>query len=80
MSEKEYYLEFFQLGNQVKVTAIDPDTGVEVSIIAPKTASKTEMTNVAVAKLKHILTKSTSHFKENEKPAKPKDKRGGILV
>jgi len=34
MSEATFYLEFLTVGNQVKVMAIDPETGIEVSIIA----------------------------------------------
>ena len=80
MSDKEFYLEYFQLGPQVKVSAIDPDTGIEVSIIAPETATKPEMTRVAVDKLKHVLEKTASQTDEQQKQAKPGDKRGGILV
>lgn len=80
MSGKEFYLEFFQLGNQVKVMAIDPETGIEVSIIAPETATKPEMTHVAVEKLKHMLAKAASQTNRDKKPVADDDKRGGILV
>lgn len=47
----EVYLEFYQVGNAVKVSAIDAATGVEVSIMGPKTASEAELRKVAVRKL-----------------------------
>lgn len=80
MSEKEVYLEYIQFGPQVKVTAIDPDTGIEVCIIAPATASKSEMNRVAIDKLNHALAKAGTDSHENQKSDKPEDKRGGILV
>ncbi|MEP2944244.1 MAG: hypothetical protein ABJM86_05600 [Hyphomicrobiales bacterium] len=80
MSEKEFYLEYIQLGPQVKVTAIDPDTGIEVCIIAPATASKAEMNRVAVDKLIHVLAKSRAQTDKKHKSAEPEDKRGGVLI
>lgn len=78
MSETTFYLEFLSLGGQVKVMAIDPNTGIEVSIIAPETASQEEMTSVAVEKLKRRLEKETQPAgvdpSENQRPSR------GILV
>ncbi|MEO1067484.1 MAG: serine hydroxymethyltransferase [Pseudomonadota bacterium] len=54
-AREEIYLEFIKVGHQVKVTAIDPPTGEEVSIIAPATASQNDMSKVAVDKLKRRL-------------------------
>ena len=80
MSEATFYLEFLSMGNQVKVMAIDPETGIEVSIIAPQTASQSEMSKVAVEKLKRRIVKEAEQ--EAGKPAKlPADNSGrGILV
>lgn len=80
MSGKEFYLEYFQLGPQVKVMAIDPETGIEVSIIAPESATKDEMTRVAVDKLKRMIAKTASQTKEEDDSATQDGKRGGILV
>ncbi|MEP1443776.1 MAG: hypothetical protein ABJK39_12275 [Hyphomicrobiales bacterium] len=80
MSEATFYLEFLSIGGQVKVMAIDPETGIEVSIIAPESASQSEMTNVAVEKLKRRIAK------EAEQEATKATKRSsggsgrGILV
>ncbi|XKG98581.1 serine hydroxymethyltransferase [Pelagibacterium halotolerans] len=43
------------MGQQVRVAAIDPETGVEVIIVAPATATETQMKSIALAKLKRKL-------------------------
>lgn len=78
MSETTFYLEFLSLGGQVKVMAIDPDTGIEVSIIAPETASQEEMTSVAVEKLKRRLEKE-ARKQDGNRPQNNTSGRG-ILV
>ncbi len=57
MADK-YYIEFMQVEHQVKVTAIDPDTGLEASIICPLSASRKDMTDLAVKKLQYVLKKT----------------------
>lgn len=56
-SDKGYFVEFVQIGNSVKVSAVDPVTGVEVSIVGSPSASKAQLTQVAVSKLKYVLAK-----------------------
>jgi hypothetical protein len=51
----DVYFEFTQIGNQMRVAAIDARTGTEVIIIAPVTASQIQMQNLALAKLKRRL-------------------------
>lgn len=80
MGESAYYLEFLHLGAQVKVSAIDPETGIEVSIIAGKTATQDEMTCVAVEKLKRMIARRQAQSDEPPRPQTKGDKRGGILV
>ncbi len=53
----EYLVEFIQVGSSVKVSAIDPVSGREVSIVGPATASRDQLTRVAVNKLKYVLSK-----------------------
>jgi hypothetical protein len=55
--KKSCIIEFVQIGHQVKVTACDPDTGREVSIIGPSTATKKELTSLAMKKLHYMLNK-----------------------
>lgn len=47
----EVFFEFTVLGPQVRVAALDAKTGVEVIIIAPKTATQSQMQQIAMAKL-----------------------------
>jgi Domain of unknown function (DUF6898) len=55
--EREILFEFRTLGNQVRVAAIDADSGTEVIIIAPVSASQAEMQRIASAKLFRQLAK-----------------------
>lgn len=54
---REYLLEFQQVGRYVKVSAIDPVTNVEVSIVGDAAATKAELERVAVRKLEYVLRK-----------------------
>ena len=51
----EVYFEFTQLGQQMRVAAIDARTGIEVVVIAPLSATQIQMQNLALAKLKRRL-------------------------
>ena len=53
----EYLVEFQQVGNTVKVSAVDPVTNIEVSIVGDPAASQDELTRVAVQKLEYVLAK-----------------------
>ena len=48
----EVFFEFIAVGPQVKVTAIDAATGVEVSVVGPVSASHADLERLALAKLK----------------------------
>jgi hypothetical protein len=54
-SSGEVLFEFTQLGQQMRVAAIDAATSTEVIIIAPLTASRLQMQNIALAKLRRKL-------------------------
>ena len=54
---REVILEFQRLGNAVKVTATDPDTLVEVSIMGPVRSSEAELRRAALDKLNYVLRK-----------------------
>jgi hypothetical protein len=47
--------EFTQLGQQMRVAAIDAASSLEVVIIAPLTATRLQMQNLALAKLRRRL-------------------------
>ncbi|MHA7773413.1 DUF6898 family protein [Roseibium sp. M-1] len=51
----EIYLEFRPVGQQVKVSAIDAATGIEVSVFGPTSASQQDLKQLAVRKLQRRL-------------------------
>ena len=60
MPQKGFYLgevlfEFVVRGNFVKVMAVDPITGIEVSIVGDSRASKSTLQRVATKKLVMVL-------------------------
>ncbi|MBA4783167.1 MAG: serine hydroxymethyltransferase [Rhizobiales bacterium] len=80
MGDGTFLIEFLQIGPQIKVTAIDPDSGIEVSIIAPLSASKAEMSRVAANKLKRRIAKLAESQDEKPLPSEGGDSRGGLLI
>lgn len=54
----EYIIEFRQVGQVVKVSAIDPATGIEVSIPMPPKTPKEDMQRLAIRKLEYVLGKT----------------------
>lgn len=58
--EKTYetFFEIIKLGNAVKVTAIDADTGTEAVIQGPKSASQSDLKQLAKNKLDYIMKKN----------------------
>jgi hypothetical protein len=54
---KEIFVEFVQVGNTVKVTAIDPDTGLEASIVGPANAPRSTLAEAARRKLEYVAKK-----------------------
>jgi hypothetical protein len=57
MSGREVIFEFIQVSHSVKVTAVDPETMVEVSIVAPAHSSQANMRAAALRKLQYMLAK-----------------------
>ncbi|MGE5539817.1 MAG: DUF6898 family protein [Gemmatimonas sp.] len=53
----EAIIEFHAIGRSVKVSAVDPATLVEVSIVAPATASRSDMTGAVLKKLRYVLAR-----------------------
>ncbi len=52
---REVLFEFRQAGPQIRVAAIDVETGIEVIAIAPITATEAQMKNLALAKLRRRI-------------------------
>ena len=60
MSEADnYIIEFTQIGASVKVTAVDPQTMTEVSIVGGAQYSQEFLTRQAVKKLEYVLSKQS---------------------
>lgn len=55
MRPREVIFEFLRVGNSIKVTAVDPATLVEVSIVGPPTASEAQLRATALRKLEYVL-------------------------
>ncbi len=53
----EVLFEFRQIGNSVKVSAIEPITNTEVSIVGPATAGEHALKMAAIRKLQYVLAK-----------------------
>lgn len=59
MGERDsaFIIEISIIGRTAKVTAVDPATGIEASIVGPADAGRETLTRNAVAKLKYVLAK-----------------------
>jgi len=51
----EVIIEFVQVGNAVKVSAMDTESLTEVSIMGPLSATETELKRTVIAKLEYRL-------------------------
>ena len=56
-SGKEVLLELYRVGNSVKVTAVDPETLIEVSIVGDPAAGEQALKQAAINKLEYVLRK-----------------------
>ena len=57
MNPRQVIFEFIQHGHSVKVSAMDPETLVEVSIVGPASAGQATLKLTALNKLKYVLAK-----------------------
>jgi hypothetical protein len=57
MNDGPIYVEFVILGNSVKATAIDPQSGLEASVIGPAAAPRAAMADAARRKLEYMARK-----------------------
>ncbi|WP_119458306.1 DUF6898 family protein [Rhodospirillaceae bacterium SYSU D60014] len=64
----EILLEFHQIGNAVKVTAIDPETLVEVSIVGDAAVGEEMLKRNVIRKLRYVLERRRS----KDRPPAPK--------
>jgi hypothetical protein len=57
LAGKEIFVEFVMIGNTVKATAIDPDSGLEASIVGPASAPRSVLAENARRKLEYLAKK-----------------------
>lgn len=57
MPSNEIYIESVRVGNYLKVTAIDAETGEEVMFMAAHDASRKSIEELAVKKLRYVQNK-----------------------
>jgi hypothetical protein len=57
---KEIFVEFVVMGNTVKVTAIDSETGLEASIVGPANAPRGALADAARRKLEYLEKKKAT--------------------
>ena len=57
MDLDEVIFEFIRHGKFVKVTALDPQSLIEVAIVGPANAGRTELKTAALNKLRYVLAK-----------------------
>jgi hypothetical protein len=54
---REILIESVQIGNSLRITAVDAATGTEVSFQAPLTSSRAAIQRLAADKLSYVLAK-----------------------
>jgi hypothetical protein len=55
LPQQRVLFEFQQLGQQVRVSAIDEATGTEIVVICPPQLGQMQMQRMALAKLRHKM-------------------------
>ena len=60
MSEHGYIIEYVVVGKSVKVTAFDPVSMREASVIGARTTPQKQLSALAVRKLEYVLKKDKS--------------------
>ena len=56
----EILYEFHRIGGSVKATAIDPETGREVSVVGPASAGERALAEAAAKKLRYVLSREAA--------------------
>lgn len=75
--ESDLIIEFHRIGNSVKVTAVDPATLLEVSIVGDPALGERALARAAARKLRYVLQKRADGA--SDRPA-GRPGRGGKLV
>ena len=75
-----YLIEFRPAGASVQVIAIDPLTGLEVSIVGPSNAAQSDLVALAVRKLERALGSSSRERSQSGSAPSGTGRKGGIIV
>ncbi len=67
---REALIEFHQVGAYVKVSAVDPDTLTEVSIVGDPAAGQAALERAALRKLEYVLKRDSPKSKAPPKPGR----------
>jgi hypothetical protein len=79
--ETRVLIEFHHVGNAVKVTAVDPKSLIEATIVGDPAAGEAALTRAVVNKLRYVLARREQPESPAEPPSGPRrDGRGGTLV
>jgi len=70
---REVLIELMQVGNAVRVTAVDPVTGTEVTIVGSPADGEDALKRNAINKLNYVLRKAAGR-------SGPRDEGPGTLV
>jgi len=54
---REVLFEFVRVGSSVRVSAIDPRSNTEAVVVGPATAGEARLRQIAMAKLRFLLSK-----------------------
>lgn len=79
LDESRVLLEFHRVGNAVKVSAVDPDSLVEASIVGDPAVGEQALANAAIRKLRYVLGRRAA-ARDADEPASPKGGGRGTLV
>ena len=77
---REVIFEFTPIGASVKVTALDVASDLEVSVVAPSSASRNELERIALQKLRYMLNRQGEADAEAKKPGDREEPGGGGIV
>ena len=75
---REVIFEFTPIGASVKVTALDVTSDLEVSVVAPSSASRNELERIALQKLRYMLNRQGET--DAKKPGDREEPGGGGIV
>ena len=70
MAREPYLIEFMRMGKTVKVSAVDPVTMIEVSMVGPANAGRETLKRNAVRKLEYVIDKKRREAEAKERGIK----------